>query len=231
MRIAILSDIHGNIDALEAVIRECKKRSVEEFIFLGDFIGYYYAPKEVLSQVQNYSSFSIKGNHEKIFEKLLNGEILLYDVTKKYGNGHSKALHELSEIDIEWLSKLKNSETITLNNIKIQLNHGAPWDPEFYFYPDTSEKYFKRLNEENVDYILVGHSHYSFTKRLNKTILINPGSVGQNRRKGGIADWAIIDTHNNEFYLVNTPYDTKRLIRQIQKNDPNNKYLIEVLNR
>ena len=63
MKIAILSDIHGNFDALNVVLEECKKIKIDKYLFLGDYVGYYYGQK-VWNRICQLNGIKIKGNHE-----------------------------------------------------------------------------------------------------------------------------------------------------------------------
>lgn len=75
MKIALISDLHANIYALEAVYEELNKENVERVFVLGDIIGYYYWPKEVIGLLRRDDRFStISGNHERIFKEILSNK-------------------------------------------------------------------------------------------------------------------------------------------------------------
>ena len=88
-KIAVLSDIHGNSTALRAVLRDLHHQQIEECFILGDLIGYYYRPLEVLRLLDesNISCQMIRGNHERMLERVLRDELKWEDIRSRYGHG------------------------------------------------------------------------------------------------------------------------------------------------
>jgi predicted phosphodiesterase len=82
-----------------------------------------------------------------------------------------------------------------------------------------------------VDFVLIGHSHYAFSKSNKYSTLINVGSVGQSRNQSGFAQWTLINSKTKVFEMRSTPYDATNLIAEVELQDPDNVYLKEVLNR
>lgn len=114
MRIAILSDIHGNYDALTQVLEECKKCNVEKYIFLGDYVGYYYEPKKVWDKICQLDGVKIKGNHEDLLKDSLSSKARMHQIKKKYGMGHQIAQNQLLEVEIEQLYSLPEKNEFRL---------------------------------------------------------------------------------------------------------------------
>ena len=231
MKIAIFSDIHGNHFALEKVLLEIKKNKIEKLLILGDIVGYYYYPDKVLSMLKNWDYYFIRGNHEVLLEKVQNGEIKISTLTKKYGNGHQFALNRLTNNQLNFLINSPDKKELMFNGVKILICHGSNWDPNCYLYPNTDKDILSRSGESDADFVFVGHSHHPFIHKNINNILINVGSIGQSRVKGGIANWVILNTSNKSFELKETTYNTELLINDIKKLDPNNEYLIEELKR
>ena len=85
-------------------------------------------------------------------------------------------------------------------------------------YTDSDPSLFKRLATSKADIILLGHTHYPLLKRLEKDrILVNPGSVGQARDKGGFASWCIYDEGSSNFQFQRTPYDVGPLLKNARQ--------------
>ncbi len=231
MIIAILSDIHGNYSAFLRVLEELKREKVDKLLILGDLVGYYYHPDKILQDLEKWDYLFIRGNHEEILKKMLDGEIDRELIKRKYGSGHDLAFKKLNSWQINKLVHSPNQLLIEIEGLKILMNHGSPHDPHFYIYPDAAKKILDTACNVNADIVLIGHSHYQFIHIGKKSILLNPGSVGQSRSTGGVADWAIINTNNNVIQLRSTFYDTSSLVNEIQKTDPGNTYLINILNR
>lgn len=231
MKIAILSDIHGNHYALEQVLIDAKKLNIEKILILGDIVGYYYYPDRVLSLLINWDYDIIRGNHEILLEKVLNGDIKISNLTKKYGLGHKLALDNLTKKQLEYLINSPDKKKLIFDGVKVLICHGSNWDPNYYLYPNTEKEILDRTGEVKTDFVFVGHSHHPFVHENKTNTLINVGSVGQSRKKGGVANWVILDTSDKSFEIKETKYDTSPLISDIKKLDPKNEYLIKVLRR
>ena len=231
MKVAVISDIHGNYDAFSAVLKACEKEQVKEYLFLGDYVGYYYDAKIVWDKIRSLSQYIIKGNHEEILMQLDNSLETETTITKKYGVAHQMALSQLTSLDKKELFSLPTRLSIEINNVRLQLNHGSPWDPAYYLYPDTASAVLNKANTTKFDFVLIGHSHYSFSVQLKNTVLINVGSVGQNRKTGGIANWGLLDLKDKSYNIQSTPYDVTQLAESILKNDPNCHYNHSILFR
>lgn len=231
MKIAVLSDIHGNSYALENVIEAIKNERVERLIVLGDIVGYYYYPNKVLELLAGFPYDIIKGNHEVILQNLEEQIIDPFILQQKYGKGHSIALEKLERKTRKWLYSLPFQRSLRIDNVKIQMNHGSPWNYDEYLYPDTDRKTLEKCNSKVHDFVLIGHSHYAFTYKCSESILINTGSVGQSRRKGGIAEWTIIDTLTKEYNIMKTPYDVSALKKDVEDIDQTIKYNSKILSR
>ncbi len=231
MDVAILSDIHGNIYALKEVIKECKKAGVEKFLVLGDLVGYYYYPKEVLETLLSLNSIMIQGNHERLLENLVKGKIKKDTLSKKYGCGHQIAANSLSKKQLDYLFNLPKQTSLTIDNTIFSLNHGSPNDQDEYLYLNASKEILDRCDIASVDFVLVGHSHYAFEYKCNNSILLNVGSVGQNREKSGIASWGLINSVTKEYNLIETIYDVEPLYNCAKEKDPLISYNYNILKR
>jgi predicted phosphodiesterase len=204
---------------------------VEKVLVLGDIVGYYYQPDLILKMLSIWNCTIIKGNHEVILKKLVDNKIDATLIKNKYGSGHEKALNNLSQKELAYLFNLPIQENLTIENVTFQLNHGAPWDQDEYLYPDAPTETLLKCNSKEYDFVLIGHSHYAFSFDCGNSILINSGSVGQSRQKGGVANWTLIDTDDKSYKLMKTPYDVSELLLEIEQVDPNNKYLADILVR
>jgi len=231
MKIGVLADIHGNNFALEAVLKVAKKEKVKKLLILGDLIGYYYHPKKVLELIADWDYDLIKGNHEEILSNILSGNIKETEVRLKYGSGHRKAIEQLSDQELQQLTTAPEKLVVEYGGIKILMCHGAPWQADFYLYPDTAKDTLDKCREFDADFIFVGHSHYSFLYKMDNSVLVNCGSVGQSRSLGGHAAWALLNTDNHVVELKSTPYHIQPLLAEIEITDPAVPYLKNILSR
>jgi putative phosphoesterase len=232
MKIAILSDIHGNSYALEAVLNAVRQQGIVDLFILGDLVGYYYFPDKVLRMLEDFNTKIIQGNHEAMLKSLINGTLDAGEVRKKYGSGASIALKRLSMDQINLLINLPISLRFRFDNVRFTLCHGSPWDPDYYVYPNSSLEIFDKCTLElSSDFLLLGHTHHPFMTHNNGVLILNPGSVGQPRDQNYGASWAIINTVNKAVIFKQTPYDHSSLLIDITKFDSDILFLKEVLTR
>ena len=231
MKIAVISDIHGNYDAFLAILKKAKSEGVQHLLILGDIVGYYYHPEKILKALSDWDFDLIKGNHEYILEDLLADPSLGESVRLKYGSGHQEAIKKLTKKQLDFLKALPEKKSVEIDNVSILMSHGSPWSNNFYIYPDSDKDILEKCDSADNDFVLIGHSHYAFVFKNRNSILINPGSVGQSRQTGGKAFWCIINTKNKSFQMLSTDYDIKNLIKEVAKKDSDIEYLTKVLKR
>jgi len=194
MKIAIISDIHSNINALTAVMNDLSSRSVNAIICLGDIVGYNNNPNEVIELLKKHSVESVMGNHD---ETLIEMDYENY-MNPRAVNAIKKNRSMLRKEHLEFLSKLPKS----IVKYNCRFVHGVPpdnnWDYLFYLFPDDVRQLFQQFNES---ICFVGHSHQflyyemqadgalkiheSLLNKLelknNARYIINCGSVGEPR--------------------------------------------------
>lgn len=230
MRIAVLSDIHGNAFALDAVMHQIQRMQIDRVFFLGDLMGYYYHPKLVYQKLKELNATMILGNHEQLFFDCLDGKISTDQLRIRYGSGHIMAKEQFSFSEIKELQKLHKHHLETIEDVSIACFHGSPFDKDFYLYPDTDQEILKKCYT-GADFTFVGHSHYPFIAQIPNGLLVNVGSVGQSRKIGGVANWCLINLNNRVIEMQSTPYNVNPLLDLINKFDPDINYLSSILKR
>ncbi len=218
----ILSDIHGNISAFDAVMSDCKDESFTGIIILGDLIDYGMRSNEIIQCLKEYGAgawkdkilVNIWGNHERlVVEKDL--ERLSSDrgrIMAKYTADH---LSKESDAYIRDCMNITAKEEFCLGGLRCLAIHGS-----------LEDCYWKAIMPENVrgeytgyDIVFSGHSHYShcFTKfyptdnpelRNKKAVVfINPGSIGQPRNQNPYAQYAVLSLPSKRVELRAVKYD------------------------
>ncbi len=231
-KIAVLSDIHGNRAALQAVLEKMARLKVAACFILGDFIGYYHRPLEVLQLLNDLPLRidAIRGNHERMLERALQGELSWNEIGRRYGQGLKMAADQLPKESLDKLIGLPDQRLVECDGKRFLLCHGSPVDPNRYLYPDAEGEAFD-FPGIDADYVLLGHTHYPMIKGAKYFCIVNPGSVGQAREQGGVADWCVINTDNDVITMQKTPYDIAPVVQDCEKYDPNIPYLQDVLRR
>tara|TARA_B100001057_G_scaffold450774_1_gene493146 strand:+ start:11 stop:706 length:696 start_codon:yes stop_codon:yes gene_type:complete len=219
MKICVLSDIHGNYDALKKCVNEAKKFKITKFICLGDYVGYYYEPDKCIDLLIKIKAVCIRGNHENIFLNILkdNKKIKFYKL--KYGNGISIAYKKLKKKHINFIKGLSVTKKISFRKKKILLCHGSPWDINEYIYPNKFNNYKKKFNKYKYDYILLGHTHIPMNKKIGSKKILNPGSVGQPRDRDSRAKWLIMDLADKKYEFKKTIFNQKKIFKQVTMYD------------
>ena len=220
MKVAILADIHGNQFALREVIIQIKKHKIDKIVVAGDTVGYYYGIKEVLDSLNQFEAIVVKGNHEGMLEDYCSGLISKNEIQEKYGSSLVRAVAELSESELAFLTLLPHPVSIIFDNTNFLISHGAPWDMHLYLYEDHIDKYWKNFSDYEEEVFILGHTHRQLFFKRDGKMIINPGSVGQSRSNPGYAEWAIFDTSNLEVKFQSTPYEYSKILSDCYKNDP-----------
>lgn len=231
MKIAVLSDIHANIYALEAVFEDIDRNGCEKILVLGDLVGYYYWPKKVVNKIRNDPRcIVIKGNHEELLERCLRDVEFSAKCHKKYGSGFIFCQQQLSEDETNWLRLLPSDTEVVINGINIGLYHGSDRSTNEYIYPDTNESRLAKISTKH-DFMFFGHTHYPMTIQHGNCVIINPGSVGQPRDIGSLASYVILNTQNRAIINRRISFDIQPLQIKSQTNDPHYPYLHEIFLR
>jgi len=201
MKIGIISDIHGNLRALDAVLEAFRARGVDDIICLGDMIGYFHQSIEVLDRIMGFDIRCIMGNHEAY---LLGIEDCLPEKWDAYLLESLK--RKVKTKHLEWLSGLPKTMEFDVGDRKIAFFHGSPWDPlEEYIYPDSDKLGF--FSTLHWNYVFLGHTHYRMQKKAGRVNIVNPGSCGLPRDGGSGASAVIYDPGSGEIQFINESYD------------------------
>ncbi len=232
MRIAVFSDIHANNIALKEVLNDAGQFNIDHLFILGDIIGYYYWPDDVLELLSIYSSFDfIKGNHEAMLKEVLENKIEINMIKSRFGTGIEKTIAKLTADQQDFLINLPGEKHININGCKFLLCHGSPFDMNRYVYPDSDFPLLKKCAVSGFDFVFMGHTHHPFCFHHNNITVANPGSVGQPRDIGNLASYLIVDTDNKTLVFRRIPFDINPIMKECMKNDPDKPFLREIFLR
>ncbi|MFZ3088699.1 MAG: metallophosphoesterase family protein [Methylotenera sp.] len=231
MKLALLGDVHGNADALQTVLAAAISYGAEKLLVTGDLVGYYFSPLQVLELLSTWDRHIVRGNHEDMLNTARQDPEFLVQVDTRYGTGLRTALEQLSEKQIDELCNLPHPLELVIDECRILLCHGAPWDIDQYVYPDAQPELLERCAMQEFDLVVLGHTHYPMQQNIGKTLVVNPGSVGQPRNHQPGAYWALFDTESRKLEFRREQYDSSSLVRECQQRHPKLPYLAEVLIR
>lgn len=211
MKIAILSDAHGNKMYFQKCCRAIEKQKPDRIIFLGDCFGYMQEGEFILSALRRMNAQILLGNHEA----MLLGKIQ-YGADKEAVYRLKVDRENISDNNLSYLDSLQSSYYEEIDNKKILYVHGRPDNPlSGYLYAD--DKLYD-WGENPYDYIFMGHTHYPYIKRAGTTIYVNAGSVGLPRDAGNAPCFVIFDTQVGKVTVHRVVIDREELETVIRQN-------------
>ena len=208
MRILLLADIHANWPALAAI-----NERFDACLFLGDVVDYATDPLPCIDWVRKYALATVRGNHDHSVAQRV---VVKPGGTFRRMSAAMRPRHfeVLNDEHLTWLAQMPVTRYLTLGDHRFLLVHATPRDPMDEYVGDNAEQWQQRLEHVDVDFVCVGHTHIPMQLQLEKTQVINPGSVGQPRDGDPRAAYAIIDKGQVEFRRV--PYDIDQTIRHMR---------------
>lgn len=230
MRYAIISDIHGNAEALQAVLADIKQRNVDTIFCLGDIVGYYPDPERCIELVRENVDVCVAGNHDYAAIGRIDTRNFTYYA---YAAMEWTKAH-LTEPGLRFLESLP----LSVERDGIFLTHSSPSNPRdwVYVFPDSEEAIFNAFNCLIYKINLIGHTHWpsimiqdddriilhaehTITIKHPHYYLMNVGSVGQPRDFDSRSCYALYDSETREFSLLRVTYDYTITQKKIHDND------------
>jgi diadenosine tetraphosphatase ApaH/serine/threonine PP2A family protein phosphatase len=221
MRYLVLTDLHSNLEALEACLADAAGRTYDRALVLGDLVGYCADPNGVVERVQSLAPAAIvRGNHDKVACGL--------ELADGFNAVAKRAAHwthdTLTPANRAWLAALPRGPVIV--DELVEICHGSPFDEDAYIFDELDA--VRALKTSQRPICLFGHTHWPVTFELNggrvETIgaserwidrltlrpeskyMLNPGSVGQPRDGDPRAAYAIVDTVTMMADLIRVDY-------------------------
>ena len=229
MRIAIISDIHANLEALEAVLADIETQNIDDVLCLGDVVGYGVNPNECVEKVRERCPMVLLGNHDAAAVGML---------STHHFNIHAK-------IAIEWTSdNLDKGARAYLQALPLRkvlhgstFVHATPYEPNMWYYITSLEEAAFNFQFFDTPACYIGHTHIpiiivldkekelyvhqdgaiSFGERKECRFLINVGSVGQPRDRNPNACYGILDLEKNAFEHRRVAYDLAKTQAKMRK--------------
>jgi putative phosphoesterase len=187
MRILVVSDVHGNLTALEEVL--CDAGKFDSVICSGDIVGYGPNPCECLDVLRGLKVRMVSGNHDRAAGRAL--------------QVHSDLL-ELGHKD--FLKKLPERLKLNVGSIEMAIFHGSPREPfrEYVYQSDAETHVDEFLRMTGTEIIILGHTHIPYVVRSGNGLIVNPGSVGQPRDGDPRASYTLIDMEKGKIEVTNS---------------------------
>lgn len=214
MKILVLSDIHANFAALEAVVQA--EGDFDRLIVLGDLVSYGPHPKECIEFVRRHAFVAVRGNHD---------HALAFNVDPRCSSaneplalatlGYHRTL--LTDEAVDNLGRLPRSQKFYLDGYRFYAAHASPRD-NLYSYrltPELPDEALKReVGRVRADFLLLGHTHLPMVRGVGSRVVVNPGSVGQPRDGLPEASYAVIQDGVAEIKRVK--YDVQKTVKALE---------------
>lgn len=215
MKIAIISDIHGNLEALKATLKDIEKRKVDKIYCLGDTIAKGVHPEECIELIRENCEVVLQGNTDEYFSKEHNLEEKPEIEQERIKWNQSL----ISQNNSEYLQSLPFSYEFYMSGRLVRIFHATPWanNKPILNQDMPYTKYEMFLPTENTvsnkiaDVVIYGHIHHQFMDKIYNKTLINAGSVGnsfdtiRNKSKDG----NILETTCSNYVIIEGNYDCK----------------------
>lgn len=205
MKIALFSDIHANLPAFEAFLKDLDSRKPDVVYCMGDLVGYNVWPNEIIEEIRKRSIPTLAGNHDlkvknlkPVADLLMSGKDFAYHIITDDAKAYLTTLP--AHIKLEFQS---NDD-----KLNILLVHGSPRQVDEYILQDTDESYILQLMEETgTDILCVAHSHKPYHRIINPQTglkhVINTGSVGKPKDGNSMGCYVMLTLNENS--SVNDP--------------------------
>jgi predicted phosphodiesterase len=204
---AVLSDLHGNLPALEAVLADLG--TADAVVCCGDLVGYYPDVAEVVERVRGLGARCVRGNHELM---ATGARPVPPSRAGYYRIDLARTL--LSAEQLAWLAALPPSLTLRDGGLEVEVRHASPWDEESYLYPDSP---LDGVALPAGRMLLLGHTHYPMYRQAGEGVVANPGSVGQPRDRDPRAAYAVLDTSRGRWEQRRVAWDHAAYQRRLEQ--------------
>jgi putative phosphoesterase len=198
MRLAVISDVHGNAVALDAVLEDMPR--VDGVLCAGDVVGYGPWPGECVDLVRREGATTVMGNHDRA---IVQDTGFRFNSMAKAGVEYARDV--LDDEHMEFLADLPEERVAAGGRVKVV--HGHPDDPDHY--TRTHEFSPRLLDDEDV--LVMGHTHVQHHEKYGEGIVLNPGSVGQPRDGDPRAAYAILDLDRMDVEERRVEYDVEKV--------------------
>lgn len=215
MKLAIISDIHGNLYALMKVLEDIDDQKVDLIVCLGDLVGYGPHPNEVVSMIRRKNIPCIKGNYDA---SVVDGDFTYIRENSINSFALPWAVNEVRAANKYYLDNLPTSMTLDFNGKKIKLVHGSPNALNEYLLEEdkTTSQVMESLQE---DILICAHTHIPSAKYFGNKLFINDGSVGKPKIGTPESTYCILDidkSGNVKPLIRHISYELKGLVKEMQ---------------
>jgi putative phosphoesterase len=235
MRVAVVTDIHGNLPALEAAFAWIDGNGIDEVYCGGDLVGYGPRPNEVCRLIEDRRIPTIYGNYDWAIAR--DEE----DCGCAYVDKHDR---EIGQLSVDWtlantdqrskdfMRELPFDRRFELAGKRVRLVHGSPRKVNEYLFEDKPARLYERLATAETDRVLVfGHTHKPWVHEYGGVLFVNCGSVGKSKDGDPRGAFAILraTTEGVDVTIERVEYDVEAVAREVAKSGLPTEYADKLL--
>ncbi|MCB0062771.1 MAG: metallophosphoesterase family protein [Caldilineaceae bacterium] len=236
MRIALLSDIHGNLTALNAVLAELAAEQIDQYLCLGDVVEHGPQPREALARTLALNCPIIMGNTDERMLTIVDTATPPSPMRPGYEQDVWSAA-QLTEADRTAIRMFVPTAHVTLaEDVTLLAFHGSPrHNNEFIGASLSDEALGERLAGVQATILAGGHSHEQLLRRYGDIFVVNPGSIGapfnvsdSGPQRPAWAEYAVLDIQSRTQINIDfrrTPFDVEQHIQAYERSDMPHKHL------
>jgi putative phosphoesterase len=222
MRVAVITDIHGNLAALEAALAAIDAMGVDQIYCGGDLVGYGPHPNEVCALIEDRAIPTIYGNYDYAIARELD------DCGCAYVTPHDR---ELGHQSVTWTRANTNARAkafmlglpfdlrFAMGETRVRLVHGSPRKVNEYLFEDKPASLYERLAASaECDVLVFGHTHKSWVRAYGGVLFVNCGSVGKPKDADPRAAFAVLELTDGKVSVAieRVPYDAEAVAREVE---------------
>jgi putative phosphoesterase len=221
MKIAVLADIHSNMDALQSVLQDAREQKADAYVVAGDIVSDGPSTREVVDCVRGLTGYIVKGNREDYMLKYRSGQFRGWEGSKQFSS-LLWTYKSLSESDLAWMASLPEQTVMELGRkIALRIVHGSPFSMYELLKPDEDMSPVEHAALATPEQALVfGHNHMQWTGTVRGRLLLNPGSVGVHFNREAKAEYGMLTVDGGELSaeLRRVRYDFEALERRLESS-------------
>ena len=223
MRVAVISDVHSNIYALENVIKDIETRNVDKVVCAGDLVGYAPFPNEVIEKIKEEEIATVQGNYDDAIgnNKIACGCDYSTEKAKEIGvSSINFTGQETTAENKDFLVNLPEKLKLEVEDKSLLLVHGSPRKNNEYLYAD-SEQVKEVIAELEEDILVCGHTHLPYHHKIDDKDVVNAGSIGRPKHGNPNSVYTIIEVvdSNVTTEFIEVSYPIEKITNAIKESE------------
>lgn len=225
MRLAVFSDVHGNIQGLTAVLADIDRRQPDLVWCGGDLVGYGANPREVIATIRDRAIPTVMGNYDDgigYWRMVCGCDYPNEEAMQRGLKSIAWTKEQTTDADKAYLRNLPYRLQREIEGLQVVLVHASPAALNEYLYQETPEERLREhLQATGADVLIYGHTHKPYHRVVDGRHLVNSGSAGKPKHGNPNATYAMIEIRQGEVSveIIEVPYDYEAAARAVEATE------------